>query len=63
MGTYKLKQAIEMWRVGKLTVERAIGQLLLFVREDRERINEMERRLKKIERRGATRGRRWTCDL
>jgi hypothetical protein len=45
MGTYGLEQAIEMWRVGTLTAEQAIGQLLQFIREDRERMNEIERRV------------------
>jgi hypothetical protein len=48
MGTYSVEQAIELWRVGKLTVEQAIGQFLQFVRQDRERMNEIERRLKRV---------------
>ena len=47
MGTYGLEQVIKMWDVGQLTTEQAIGQILQLLREDRERMNEIERRLKK----------------
>ena len=45
MGTYSVEEAIELWRVGKLTADQAIGQLLQFVRDDRKRMNEIERRV------------------
>ena len=54
MGTYGLENVIRMWDVGKLTSEQAIGQLLQLIREDRERMNEIERRLKKAEGRDHT---------
>ncbi len=54
MGTYGLEQVIKMWEVGRLTSEQAIGQILQLIREDRERMNELERRLKKAEGREAT---------
>ncbi len=51
MSTYGLEKVIEMWGVGKLTTEQAIGQILQLICEDRERMNEIERRLKKVEER------------
>jgi hypothetical protein len=44
MNTYGLEQVIKMWEVEQLTVEQAIGQILLLIREDRERMGEIERR-------------------
>jgi hypothetical protein len=52
MGTYGLEQVIEMWRVGTLTAEQAIGQILQLIREDRGRMDEIEKRLKEAEGRG-----------
>ncbi len=49
MGTYGLEQVMRMWELGKLTAEQAIGQILQLMREDRERMNEIERRLKKAD--------------
>jgi hypothetical protein len=49
MGTYSVEQAIELWRVGKLTAEQAIGQLLQFVRDDRKRMSETERRVARVD--------------
>jgi hypothetical protein len=50
MNTYGLEQVIRMWEVEQLTTEQTIGQILLLIREDRERMNELERRLGEIER-------------
>ena len=50
MNTYGLEQVIKMWEVEQLTTEQTIGQILLLIREDRERMNEIERRLREIER-------------
>jgi hypothetical protein len=38
-----------MWEVGRLTSEQAIGQILQLIREDRERMNEIEKRLKRAD--------------
>jgi hypothetical protein len=45
MGTYGLKGVILAWGRGDLTVEQAIGQILLLLQELEERIRNAERRL------------------
>ena len=45
MSTYGLEEVIHKWEVGKLTVEQAIGQILLLIRERDERLQELERRV------------------
>ncbi|GEM_PF-1342088 len=45
MGTYGLDGVIQAWGRGDLTVEQAIGQLLLLLRELEERVRDIERRL------------------
>ncbi len=54
MSTYGLEKVIHLWDVGKLTTEQAIGQILQLICEDRERMNEIEKRLKKVEGRQAS---------
>jgi hypothetical protein len=51
MNTYGLEQVIKLWEHEELTVEQAIGQTLLLIREDRERMKEIEGRLWEIEQR------------
>ena len=45
MGTYGLKGVILAWGRGDLTVEQAIGQILLLLQELEERIRNAEQRL------------------
>ena len=45
MSTYGLDEVIHRWDVGKLTVEQAIGQILLLIRERDERLQELEGRV------------------
>ena len=50
MGRYTLEQLIEYWRTEQLTVEQAVGQILQFLLEYRQRIEELENRLREVER-------------
>ncbi len=45
MGTYGLDGVIQAWGRGDLTMEQAIGQILLLLRELEERLRDAERRL------------------
>ena len=45
MSTYGLEDVIHKWKVGKLTVEQAIGQILLLIQERDERLQELEGRV------------------
>jgi len=45
MSAYGLDEVILKWKVGKLTVEQAIGQILLLIQERDERLQELEGRL------------------
>ncbi len=45
MSTYGLEEVIRKWEVDKLTVEQAIGQILLLIRERDERLQELEGRV------------------
>jgi hypothetical protein len=45
MSAYKLDEVIRMWRVGKLTIEQAIGQILQLVQERDKRLQELEGRV------------------
>ncbi len=44
MSAYGLDEVIQRWKVGKLTVEQAIGQILLLIQERDERLQELEGR-------------------
>ncbi len=48
MSTYGLDEVIHRWDVGKLTVEQAIGQILLLIRERDERLQELEGRINSV---------------
>jgi hypothetical protein len=50
VGKYTLEQLIEYWRTEQVTVEQAIGQILQFLLEYRQRIAELEKRLWEVER-------------
>ena len=52
MSAYELKDVIHLWDVGKLTEEQAIGQSLLLLQGLQEQLEEVERRLKEVERGG-----------
>jgi len=43
MGTYSLEELIRRWRLGHLTMEQAIGQILLWLKDLSERLGELER--------------------
>jgi len=45
MSAYGLNEVILRWKVGKLTVEQAIGQILLLIQERDERLQELEARV------------------
>jgi hypothetical protein len=45
MGTYGLEGVIKAWGRGDLTIEQAIGQILLLLQELEERLCSVERRL------------------
>jgi hypothetical protein len=53
MGTYGLEEVTRRWQQGRLTTERAVGQILLLLRVFEERLREMERRLGPESGRGA----------
>ncbi len=42
MSAYELETVINMWSVGKLTVEQAIGQILQLIVERDKRLQELE---------------------
>ncbi len=44
MSAYPLETVIERWKADKLTVEQAIGQILLLIQERDERLQELEGR-------------------
>lgn len=45
MNTYHINEIIRMWEHVELTVDQAIGQLLLHIQELSQRVNTLERRL------------------
>jgi hypothetical protein len=45
MSAYKLDDVIRLWRVGKLTTEQAIGQILQLIQERDKRLQELEGRV------------------
>ncbi len=45
MSAYELETVINMWDVGKLTVEQAIGQILQLIAERDKRLQELEDRV------------------
>lgn len=45
MNTYNINEIIKMWEHVELTVDQAIGQLMLHIQELTQRINTLERRL------------------
>jgi hypothetical protein len=42
---YELQKVLELWEVERLTIEQAIGQILLLVRKLDRRVRELEERL------------------
>jgi hypothetical protein len=44
MGTYGLEGVIQSWARGDLTIEQAIGQILLLLQEFEERLRSVEQR-------------------
>jgi len=55
MGTYGLDEVIRRWEQAALTVEQAIGQILLLLQATEERLREVERKLSPPKRDGARR--------
>jgi hypothetical protein len=45
MSTYGLEEVIRRWERGGLTVEQAIGQILLLLQDIEERLRELERKI------------------
>lgn len=44
MGTYGLNGVLSAWKMGSLTAEQAVGQILLLLEELDSRVSELERR-------------------
>lgn len=44
MGTYGLSGVLSAWKIGSLTTEQAVGQILLLLEELDGRVGELERR-------------------
>jgi hypothetical protein len=42
MSAHELEKVIKLWELEKLTVEQAIGQILLLIKERDERLRELE---------------------
>jgi uncharacterized protein YbjQ (UPF0145 family) len=55
VGKYTLEQVIKYWETEQLTAEQAIGQILQFLLEYRQRIEELEKRLREVEREASER--------
>ncbi len=45
MNTYNISEIIKMWEHVELTVDQAIGQLMLHIQELTQRVSTLERRL------------------
>ncbi len=45
MSAYELETVLNMWDVGKLTMEQVIGQILQLIVERDQRLQELERRM------------------
>jgi hypothetical protein len=43
MGTYGLSGVLSAWKIGSLTTEQAVGQILLLLEELEGRVGELER--------------------
>ncbi|MBN1886837.1 MAG: hypothetical protein JW850_02565 [Thermoflexales bacterium] len=43
MGIYSLDELIRRWQTGQLTIEQAVGQILLLLKELVDRMRELER--------------------
>ncbi len=48
MGTYGLEGVIRAWELEKLTPEQTIGQMLQLLRDFEERLREMERKYRQM---------------
>jgi len=53
---YSLEKVLELWEVDKLTIEQALGQVLLLVRKLDRRVQELENRLDALGARTALEG-------
>jgi exonuclease VII small subunit len=50
MSAYELETVIQMWDLGQLTIEQAIGQILMLIKERDERLQELEGRVASLRR-------------
>jgi hypothetical protein len=50
MNVEDLETVIELWRVERVTEQQAIGKILLLLREVKAQVEEIEERLRKLER-------------
>lgn len=50
MSTYKISEIIKMWEHVELTVDQAIGQLMLHIQELTQRVNTLERQVETMSR-------------
>jgi hypothetical protein len=48
MSAYKLEELIRLWTAEKVSVEQAIGQILLLIKERDGRLRELERRIRTL---------------
>jgi hypothetical protein len=48
MSTYKLEELIQHWAAERVTVEQAIGQMLLLIQERDKRLRDLERRIRTL---------------
>jgi hypothetical protein len=50
MNVEDLETVIELWRVERVTEQQAIGKILLLLREVKAQVEEIEERLRRLER-------------
>jgi exonuclease VII small subunit len=48
MSAYKLEEVIRKWELEQLTIEQAIGQILMLIRERDQRLQELEDRVSSL---------------
>jgi hypothetical protein len=53
MATYTLPELSRRWEHEQITSEQAIGQLILYLTEQQQRLTELEKRLRQLEQRNA----------
>jgi hypothetical protein len=54
MSAYDLNRLIQLWTADNLSTEQAVGQILLQIQALSERVNELERKMERGQKPGAT---------